>query len=318
MQNSRVRLPLRAGPRVANRGGMSSLSHAFRRVLLGVAAVAAVVSAASPAGAYCRTTTCNKKKENCRIVDKCNRSGAPLTWKTLPIPYRFSAKGTTRLDVDEAQGSVRLAFKRWTETICPNGKRTSLRFEEKPMLAANIPRGKEPFGIYFRDDRWPHQDSEETLALTSQLFGTESGDIFYSDIEINTVEKEFVLRDNVKKGFDLEAIITHEVGHYIGLDHSNDISSIMTVSYCESDKRCEGTSRAAARDLAADDVAAVCALFPPDRPNGEEAEAPGCSASPTTPKGGEAALGVGSAVVALGFFRLVRASRRRRGAAASR
>jgi len=290
----------------------------LRWALAGLTALGVVAGLASPADAFCRTTTCNRKKDKCRIIDSCVRTGAPLGWKQMPIPYRFHAKTTSRVDDEEARGAIRLAFARWTEVICPNGKRTSLRFQELPAISAKIPRGKEPFGIYFRDDRWPHKDSDSTLALTSQLFGVESGDIFYADIEVNTGEKHFVVRDD-EKGTDLEAVITHEVGHYIGIDHSPEPDSIMTPSYCESDKRCE-ESRALARDLGADDVEAVCAIYPPDRTLTPEApqESAGCSASGarvarTTPAGAPVTTGAaGLCVLAAALVRLARASRRTR------
>lgn len=292
----------------------SARSLTLRWAVASLAALGVVAGLASPASAFCRTTTCSRKSGKCRIIDSCVRTGAPLGWTKMPIPYRFHAKTTDRIDDEEARGAIRLAFARWTEVICPTGKRTSLRFEEHAAIPAKIPRGKEPFGIYFRDDRWPHKDEGATLALTSHLFGVESGEIFYADIEVNTGEKHFVTRDD-QKGTDLEAVITHEVGHYIGIDHSPEPDSIMTPSYCESDKRCE-ESRALARDLGADDVAAVCALYPPDRARAAEPpqESAGCSASPASPApaGPPAALGAaGLCVLGAALGRFVRAARRR-------
>ncbi|MDB4933903.1 MAG: hypothetical protein JWP87_875 [Labilithrix sp.] len=58
-------------------------------------------------------------------------------------------------------------------------------------------------------------------------------------------------------------VITHEVGHYIGIAHSREPQAIMAESYCNLDNRCE-KGKVAARRLAPDDIAAVCALYPPD------------------------------------------------------
>ena len=189
---------------------------------LGALAVGIVVAtSAAPAAAFCRTTTCNPKTETCRMVDGCPRTGAPVVWPTMPIPYRFGGRPPTHLNGDEARGAIRLAFERWTQTVCPDGRRTSLRFHEGPDMPPSQARGKEPFGIYFRDDGWPHDDQNDTLALTTQFFAARTGEIQYSDIEINTAQYQFALRDT-DTGKDLEAVITHEVGHYIGFAHSPD------------------------------------------------------------------------------------------------
>ncbi|MBS2014871.1 MAG: matrixin family metalloprotease [Deltaproteobacteria bacterium] len=271
----------------------------------------AVASSAVSASAYCRTTTCDRKRGDCRMVDGCPRSGAPVSWPLMPIPYRFHAKPPERLDRDEARGAVRLAFQRWSEVICPNGRRTSLRFEEGPEIPASRPRGREPYGIYFRDDGWPHDDVEQTLALTTQLLGGTGGVIRYADIEINSGNHDFALRDT-DPGKDLEAVITHEVGHYIGLAHSPESDSIMVASYCQSATRCSGTNRDAWRDLGDDDIAAVCALYPPERAAAEPTPSAGCavasSSSSSSPPGG--ALLAGAAMIG---GALVRVIRRRRG-----
>ena len=198
------------------------------------------------------------------MVDGCPRTGAPVVWPTMPIPYRFGGRPPTHLNSDEARGAIRLAFERWTQTVCPDGRRTSLRFHEGPDMPPSQARGKEPFGLYFRDDGWPHDDQNDTLALTTQFFAARTGEIQYSDIEINTAQYQFALRDN-DTGKDLEAVITHEVGHYIGFAHSPDPDSIMTAKYHDSRG---GGSKELLRDLGDDDVLAVCALYPP---NGTEA-----------------------------------------------
>jgi hypothetical protein len=276
--------------------------------MFSVVATLALGAVTARADAYCRTTTCNAKTETCRVVDGCLRSGTPIVWPSLPIPYRFHGRAPERLDRDEARGAIRLAFARWTEVVCPDGRRTSLRFREGPEMPATQARGKEPFGIYFRDDGWPHDDVNETLALTTQFFRDRSGEVQYSDIEVNSGEHQFALRDT-DEGTDLEAVITHEVGHYIGLAHSPERDSIMAPQYCQNEKRCS-TTKELARDLGEDDIAAVCALYPPEGTwNSSEPAAKGCTVT-RAPDG--APGGACFAIIALGAVALLTARARRR------
>jgi len=241
--------------------------HSKRSVTsLAVAAVVAVVAGGTrEAQAYCRSTACEPSLEDCTKDDKgCPRSGPPLSWKALPLPYRFHAGGTAKLDMDKVRESTRRAFDAWSNVTC-NGKRTSLRFEEGDDIPGTHPltgtsKAKVSFGIYFRDDGWPYDDGEESLALTNQTYGKTNGFIDYSSIEVNATTREYRLSDN-EQGIDLQAVLTHEVGHYIGLAHSSVDGSIMAPSYCQSSDRCNGSTDQA-RALADDDIAAVCALYP--------------------------------------------------------
>jgi MYXO-CTERM domain-containing protein len=118
------------------------------------------------------------------------------------------------------------------------------------------------------------------LALTNHTFGKTTGNIEYADMEINTGEHPFSTGET-GEGIDLQAVITHEAGHFIGLAHSLENDSIMAEKYCESGHRCDkGT--VAARRLAVDDILAVCTLYPPDGYTPPESDAPGirCSESP--------------------------------------
>ncbi|MDB4935444.1 MAG: hypothetical protein JWP87_2416 [Labilithrix sp.] len=259
---------------------------------LGAAAVfatALLLGAAREARAFCRSTACEPAKENCTWDDNgCPRSGPPLSWRSLPIPYRFHAGGSEKLDMVGVREATRRAFDTWSNVTC-NGKRTSLRFEEGNDIPGNAPLTEKQtnpttFGIYFRDDNWPGTDPQEALAQTNQKYGKTNGWIDYSAIEINTSDREFRLSDAEKTGIDFQAVITHEVGHYIGLAHSKIETSIMVPSYCQSSDRC-GASTDESRALAEDDVTAVCAMYPPSGIAGVSYEDPSASSCAVSASG---------------------------------
>lgn len=206
---------------------------------------------ARPAFAFCRTTTCEPELETCARDERgCVTTGTALRWTKLPLIYRVSARGSTAFDRDEARTKLAGAFDRWTQAICSDGRRTSLRVVEGDAMPEDKPlgqkRGPEPFGIYFRDDTWPYASATTTLAITNQEYGKESGRIIYSDIEVNSRKTPLAI---------LELVVTHEAGHYIGLAHSEEPGSIMAASY-NANSNIENPS--------ADDFKGVCELFPPD------------------------------------------------------
>jgi MYXO-CTERM domain-containing protein len=270
-----------------------------------VVAVATVLAAEPSARGFCRTTTCRPGPDACPTDDAgCVTTGTPLSWRATPLVFRFHQRGSALLIDEEARAAVRAAFYRWTDTVCDGG-RTSLRFVEGEEIALDKPlvdgpRG-EAFGIYFRDLGWPHPGSGEDsqLALTTLDFGLATGVVSYADIEVNTTDMRFATNDT-DPGVDLQTVMTHEVGHFIGLSHSAVDKSIMAANLCESGDRC-ARDRVSSRRIGDDDKAAVCALYPPGAPPAEAApatsphpQAPSCAAS-----GGD---GGGAAPFAIGVF----------------
>jgi len=251
--------------------------------------VALALALPARADAFCRTTTC-RVPEECPVDDKgCPATGNPLVWsRPMPLVFRLHARGSALLVNEEARAAVRAAFFRWTDVECPGG-RTSLRFveqeainDDKP-LESDAPRPTTGFGIYFRDHGWPYTNrgGDGQIALTTLEFGKDSGRILYADIELNTGDQELSTTET-GTGTDLQTVVTHEVGHYIGLAHSQAPNAIMAASLCASGDRCN-LNKVAARRLGDDDRAGVCALFPPGAaPKAETrcTDGGGCATSP--------------------------------------
>src|SRR5690606_25980267 len=74
-----------------------------------------------------------------------------------------------------------------------------------------------------------------------------SGALQDADVEVNAT---------ALSGVDLHFVLTHEAGHVLGLAHSSVAGSWMAPGY--------STELAQSGELHADDVAAICSLYPPD------------------------------------------------------
>src|SRR5205085_6953973 len=85
----------------------------------------------------------------------------------------------------------------------------------------------------------------------------ETGEIYDADIEVNAANNTVTISEDPKKiEYDLQAILTHEVGHFIGIAHSPEPTAVMFASY--------SPGSIAQRKLTPDDVKAVCAIYPPN------------------------------------------------------
>jgi Matrixin len=262
-----------------------------------------------PAYAFCQSTICTDTESNANSSTCTGDKTALETkcptkrWAQMPIPVRFHYKYSSKLIVGETKRALRAAMNRWSDVICKNRERTSLRFQELPETLIDKPivnqqterqpgKGTEPFGIYFRETGWDIQDKRDQIAITHLFTGAADPNVKDADIVINSSNFAFALDEDPEETakfkalgddrVDFEAAITHEFGHYIGLAHSLAPLTIMAASKCGVVERCIADQQVIARRLREDDELAVCTLYPPIlAPNGTEAPPSGCQAAAT-------------------------------------
>jgi hypothetical protein len=236
---------------------------------LASALVAAAAFEVRPAAAFCRTTTCDplSDPERCRMVMGCATAGEPLFWPDACVTYAVQLDGSPRRGISalELDQSMQKAFTAWLGAECPRGGRPSLgviplgtascdRVEFNPPV---LGRGGAPNAniVMFRDDAWPYPGERFVIARTSITFDPNTGAIFDADIEINSFDNVFSMSETSIEN-DLQAVLTHEVGHFIGLDHSLFENATMQANY--------DLENLGARILSSDDTAGVCAIYSPD------------------------------------------------------
>jgi hypothetical protein len=243
---------------------MSNLARSF--ALVGALAVGL---AAADAHAYCRARTCDPTQSACALEDDCIVTGKELYWPSDCVTFAVQEDGSKEhgIDAEAVAEAAEDAFDRWSRAECPGGGSPSIEGE----YVGTVECSKSEFStsaananiIMLRDD-WPYATGEGVLGLTLVRFGTKTGRLDDADIEINGEEFELDLAPSGSEA-DLDVILTHEIGHLLGLNHSSDETATMFASYVP-----RGSE---ALSLSEDDVAGICDAYPPDR----EIEEQSCS-----------------------------------------
>lgn len=253
---------------------------------------ATVVTAASSASAFCRSTTC--VGECSRDVDNCKTEGLPLSWPEFVVEFRIASRGSEFISFPVIEDITQRSFVAWSDIPCAAGT-ASLAFTRGPDTSCHcaeyVPGGDNENVVLFQDTKWDYSGVDNTLAKTTVSYDAETGLILDADIELNHAFNEFTTDDD-RVVYDLQSILTHEVGHFIGLDHTPDFAATMNAGYQE------GTMEQ--RTLEPDDEAGACAAYPPGRQvePPEELVEEGCAVSPTRHRGVSPWVLVGFALAA--------------------
>lgn len=233
--------------------------------LAGASTLLASLLTAPAASAFCRTTTVGVPADFNPRAGQCWDQGIPLWWKNACVGYSLQKDGSRQVSFDDASNNITRAFTKWTGTSCPTEGDTTSRVsidvrDLGPVNCGNVQynsSGGNQHVIVFRDTNWPHNDSSNTLALTTVTFNPDTGEIYDADMEINTAQQRVTAEETVPAdGYDFLSIITHEAGHFLGLAHSGDQRATMFAHY--------SPGSTVMRNLAADDVSGVCTVYRPD------------------------------------------------------
>ncbi len=232
------------------------------------ASIAASLVVASRADAYCRSRTVRDVACDTFDASGCPTCGVPLFWRSRCVGFSLQQDASKQVAYDAAERAVVRGFARWSAAPCPGGTASIDARDLGPVLCSAVAystRAPNQNTIVFRDGTWrpdgatsnPGGLRGETIALTTTSYNTRTGELVGADMEINTAQFSFsAAGDPAPDAFDLEAVVTHEAGHFLGLAHTGDRSAVM---YAGGE-----TGRTLQRELKTDDVDAICEAYPSD------------------------------------------------------
>jgi len=227
------------------------------------------------ASAFCRTTTC----VDCTPpATGCVTEGIPLFWTSDCVTYNVQQAGSKWASFDETSAIADLAFGSWAAADCGGGKGPSIHGQNNGAISCD----KEEYNdeshsyggnaniIVFRDANWTltsAADPASTLALTTVTFAVASGEIYDADIEINGTKEISTATPVPPTAYDLQSILTHEVGHFLGMAHST-LPCSLNDGNCPTMNAYYATGSDSYRSLEVDDVEGICAAYPANRSSG--------------------------------------------------
>jgi hypothetical protein len=251
------------------------MKPALAKTLVAGAFGIASLAAATDASAYCRSKACDNVPSYEDVWQEmpdpsckrdgigCLLAGTPLFWAPRCISYTIQKDGAPSegIPFETINEIVNQAFETWKAADCGGGARPSITVENmgpvscrKAEYNQNHPNANI---VTFRETSWP-RTADHPLALTTTTYNTETAEIYDVDIEINSFGADFsTTNELVPEKFDLLSVLTHEVGHFLGLSHSS--GTTMHPFYSPSQ-----------RTLTLDDMAGICEIYPPGRTVDEE------------------------------------------------
>lgn len=174
-------------------------------------------------------------------------------WPTSSLTYVIQAAGSDDVPDQSDHAAIRLAFQSWENVFS-----SQVVFQEDLTADANrtdFDAGDIHLVIWDEDGSSGFfAPGSNIIALTPLLASTVDGTILDADIVFNG-SLEFTTNPAAQPDrFDIQAVATHEIGHFIGLDHSGGPRSTMFSTVESGD--------VGARTLSRDEEAAAVFLYP--------------------------------------------------------
>lgn len=246
-----------------------------------VLAAAAVFIASSSSG-FQRETTDDPTCVEAPGVN-CSHQGRPLFWRDMPVIFDVNAD-FSGVSFNTAFGAIDRSFQSW-ESASGRG----IEFESGGGTDRRADGQDGRNTVLWRS----FPDNRESFAQSILTFRTDDGELLDVDIELNASFDWAVLsagqNDPTDPRVDIQAVVTHEAGHLLGLDHENRFGSDVVMFFRDS------VGNTTHRTLTSDDRAGVRTIYPLGSDGGSDGDGGGGGGG----GGCSAGTGAGSADAAI-------------------
>jgi hypothetical protein len=190
-------------------------------------------------------------------------SNKPLRWWLRPqLQFSLATVAPEEATLEVVRPLVEQAFDVWITTTCgrvPEVTFGGTKAEVRATTPTSLRAEPDNLIVFIRSaSEWSRFGNSPTwIAITKIAHDPNSGEIVDADIEINDGGYVFSYDDSpAANEVDFLSMLTHELGHFYGLDHSLDSRATMFATYATSP-----ADAMEARTLAQDDIDGVCTLY---------------------------------------------------------
>lgn len=227
-------------------------------------AVLMLVLPVGAAHAWVRTPTCYLNQPGNPLGCRPDEVPEPIYWPQVCVPWMLQQDGSPGLSVAETQAVVERSFAAWRQELCASwdpqfdglvASRNVGLDRETNLPDRNV--------VLFTTQGWPH--ASRIQALTSVTYRISNGEIVDADIDVNAQFFEVgIVRGLQDSGLlDLQNVLTHEIGHFLGLDHTQEATHVGPGTFRDATMfESAGLGETSKRALHPDDIAGLCTIYP--------------------------------------------------------
>lgn len=153
--------------------------------------------------------------------------GNPIAWHETCVFLVPPLETPAHLPPAEVLEAIRASAQTWSDV-----PESYLRFVLEPAAAGKVPefreRGNNENVVVFVESGWEHDRAAAaitTITYIASSSASEDGRILDTDVELNTEDYPYSTSLAEDK-HDLQNILTHELGHVLGLDHTCDDGTV--------------------------------------------------------------------------------------------